>query len=395
MAEGDTDVPFLAHRLARKAEHRPFDFDQYYEQIADFSWRSAVLALAPATARAMVRYYQRRYNSRLEALTAADVELLRQLESDVDDVIHSGDIGDRIFVRMTNRSPKDGEPLDTGRLRREYEQELERELALNSGTDGATDDNGRRKSDSDDDDDSSSEPAVLSLANSQMVAASAAQLQTLSCSSGREVVNLLLSSERVFVDLLLALDCTSDPQDEWGTFLILREWDSDLQHDWEFRVFVHKNQVTAVSQYNHYCVFRELAACDADRLLDQILEFWEVVQDKIEADSYIVDLALLRTGEWRVIELNPFATSTGGCLFDWSPDGEVLRSESPAHPPPFRIRRTEMEDLEGFVSACILPQISEPEQAVGSGRPWDEYLPVVKKEEDDESSRKDSGCCVM
>ena len=41
----------------------------------------------------------------------------------------------------------------------------------------------------------------------------------------------------------------------------------------------------------------------------------------------MLDLAQLSTGEWRIIELNPFAMTTGGSLYDWKLDGDLLRGD--------------------------------------------------------------------
>ena len=60
---------------------------------------------------------------------------------------------------------------------------------------------------------------------------------------------LLLTSERVFVDLLAALECQNDEHDTWSTSLILREWDDDLRHDWEFRCFVRRPGCKSVSEH--------------------------------------------------------------------------------------------------------------------------------------------------
>ena len=90
-------------------------------------------------------------------------------------------------------------------------------------------------------------------ANQLMLAYSGAQLKSLCVQTGREAMCLLLSSERVYTDLLLALTCAeSDPEDQWATFLALRDWDETLQHDREFRCFISNGRMTAISQYNHY-----------------------------------------------------------------------------------------------------------------------------------------------
>ena len=125
---------YLATKLARKATHQPFDFDRWYPSLRKHTWRSVVLPFPPSLARACVNYYQARYNSRVGRFTPADAALLRDLESRLDHEMGAarpsddgracsggqtdgeGDGRDRggggVFVRMSNRSPKDGTPLD-------------------------------------------------------------------------------------------------------------------------------------------------------------------------------------------------------------------------------------------------------------------------------------------
>ena len=75
-------------------------------------------------------------------------------------------------------------------------------------------------------------------------------------------------------------------------------------------------QLTAVSQYNHYCVFddvRQAAAAEGGTALRrEIVEYWRSIRADIALPSYVMDLCKLRSGRWVLIELNPFETTTGG-----------------------------------------------------------------------------------
>ncbi|KAL7519762.1 hypothetical protein ACHAWX_004520 [Stephanocyclus meneghinianus] len=362
--------------LSKKAEHRPFDFDNYYKDIQDETFKSTIIPIDPTTAEAMVSYYQQRYNHR-NRLSYDDVDKLKTLRQTIEDTIQDKFNGQPVFCRMTNRSPKDGEPsAHIGELQQYYQEEL------NSLT--ATANHCKENAPS----------ACDDIANLKMVAASAAQLRSLRCECADDVMNLLLSSERVFVDTLLALNChcaeKSDGTVSWSTFLILREWNEGISGgEWEFRVFVHQGQVTAVSQYNHYCVFPNLINIDSDQLLDEIINYWKEVRGFVPATSYILDIVKLTTnGAWKIIELNPFATTTGAALYDWKEDSDILMPTQPGDPQ-FRIRRELCEGIGEYLEIVLLPgmlPLDASDRPQDSG-PWVEYLNVSSEIEVETSDK--------
>jgi hypothetical protein len=174
-----------------------------------------------------------------------------------------------------------------------------------------------------------------------------------------DVFNLLLTSERVYTDLIEAVDAhVLLENDQWATSIILRRWLDNLWQHAEFRVFVYQRRVVAISQYNHLCRFKQLsdnASRDTElQLIALIQPFVEkTVMPKLDAEKFdnaIVDVALLPTNmrsidddndneigslynynlEPIVIELNPFATTTGPALFDWTVDKDILMPTSTA-----------------------------------------------------------------
>lgn len=295
------------------------------------------------------------------------------------------------FVRMSNRSPKDGMPLDRAALRRDFLQEL-----------GVQDEGAACSSD---------DLMTNHSPNDIMVAFSGAVSSALRVSNGREAMCLLLSSERVFSDLHLALDCAEHPDDRWGTYLIVREWDDQLRHDWEFRCFVKEGELYAISQYNHYCVFPEIVeACQDDggqALKQEIVEYWSTAKAAIECDGtvdYVFDAARLADGRWCIVELNPYATGTGGCLYHWNELNELQSHKGGCD---IRIKQgllEEQEELSDFVEACVMPQIdlsdANPNADPGSSSeftgPWERFLRLADQEAEVSEEVKTAAkrCCI-
>lgn len=85
-------------------------------------------------------------------------------------------------------------------------------------------------------------------------------------SNARDVMNLLLTSERVNVDMddwLRSLSYSNvDDTFRYGEpeQIVLRQWEPELTIDNEFRAFVYRNKLNGISQYDHYGVFPHLPA---------------------------------------------------------------------------------------------------------------------------------------
>jgi hypothetical protein len=167
-----------------------------------------------------------------------------------------------------------------------------------------------------------------SIENRKLRAIHLAQTLALRCDSVDDVMSRLLSSERVYTDLLLALDAADEDQNDiWGTYLALRSWNKELNSEMEFRCFIYQGQLVAISQYNHYIMLPYLQGKE-EYLRDKIFNYWKLyVSDKLHQnnyDSYVCDIAILNSGDCIVIELNPYATSTGGSMLDWTSDHDIL-----------------------------------------------------------------------
>lgn len=374
--------------LAKKARHRPFDFDQYYPRIQNHTSSSTIQPFSPDLAQACVNYYQARFNGRRHLFCPQDAALLVKLEATLDQYMVTSR-SDGFFLRMTNRSPKDGMPLDSGALRRNFLVELGEKDSECSGD----------------------ELMGKYTPNDIMVAFSGAVSSALRVRNGREAMCLLLTSERVYMDLNLALDCSKHADDEWDTWLILREWDSNLRHDWEFRCFVNQGHLYAITQYNHYCYFRDLAAeCAEDggaALKQHIIEYWHSVKADLECEAapdYVFDVARLADGRWCVVELNPYATDTGGCLYRWKELNE-LQSSLTADGCDIRVKKQGNDsELADFVEACVMPQLGREPDSTQEGEfvgPWDSFLPLSEPQLDLEpqpvpaqAAPRGAGCCI-
>jgi hypothetical protein len=122
---------YTLRHIAHKQEGLRYDVEAWYDIISDFTFATVFRPLRTEEARAIVNFYQRRYNSR-DRLNLADISALRQLQADIATTLQAppfasvgkdaaGAKSRGAFVRLSARSPKDGCPLQPVKLKRTYE----------------------------------------------------------------------------------------------------------------------------------------------------------------------------------------------------------------------------------------------------------------------------------
>ena len=315
--------------------HAAFDIDRWYPLLSPLTFPTHFLPLPPPTAIALTRYYRTAFLSR-PSLTPSDPPHLRALRLALHSLYtaHPSLTRCGAFVRCSRRSPKDGDPLHPSTLQHHFNLQCARLIPRT--------------------------PALLppQLANQQLIAYTTASLHSLCSYDAGHALHLLMTSERIFVDLTTALnDAHKQGEGEggeegkgregegWQTTVSVREWDSRVDPALEFRCFVHHQRLTAISQYHYHCLFPLLQDPTLLRPLQLcIARYWArsvrpLLPPHSLYTSYVLDVVLQQVqGEggvgmssgapqWgcRVVELNPFDVATSACLFQWGVDGGVLR----------------------------------------------------------------------
>ncbi|WAQ94653.1 hypothetical protein MAR_007124 [Mya arenaria] len=108
-----------------------------------------------------------------------------------------------------------------------------------------------------------------------------------------EVIDMFLRSERIYQDLLLA---AVNQVSKYHEHFVIRKF-VDIDVDMEFRGFVWKNELVALSQYN-YAIYSERLASNKAMYGD--MKLW-------------------------VIEVNPYMETTDGALFSWQHEVPILQ----------------------------------------------------------------------
>ena len=273
----------------------PFEIEQWYPVLRDYTFKTYFIPLEIEDAIAMSNFYEEKYlseNKNSNKLTFDDINRIKNLEIKIQKII---DLNPNLktkgcFVRLSGRSPKDGEPYNMQKIKNNYENNLIRyEKEYNLKKD-------------------SPQLKVLSFLRSN----------NLKSENAKEVLNILLSSERIHLDL-------KDWIQEGGKeMLVLREYGGDLCDDLEFRAFIYNNKLTAITQYDHYIKFEHIIK-NKDKYQQMINDYWNKnIKHLIKTPHYSIDFAILNNDEVIVIEMSPFMKSTGPCCLKWEIDYEEM-----------------------------------------------------------------------
>lgn len=304
-------LSFDSEHLLR-SENLPFDIDAWYPALQRWTFRSVFLPLQRSEMRALIRGYRARFLHKPQALISSDdARVLTLLEQRIGSVIQR-DFNGNAFFRLCGRSAKDGEPHDRERVRKEYAAALD--AVTSESKSEAPSDSDRMRA--------------------------VGRVALLKVTSGADVLSLMLSSERVYSDML-----------DWAWYgepeqICLRAWEPELTLENEFRAYICDGKLCAISQYDHYCHYPGLATMRGE-IERQIRALWAEMHPHVGVASYGIDFGWLPHSQRLVmVELSPFLRCTGAHCFRWSnaKDVDVLEGRAPFE---FRLVR---ENPPGFGS---------------------------------------------
>ncbi|KAH3758821.1 hypothetical protein Pelo_9340 [Pelomyxa schiedti] len=283
------------HRL--RQENLAFDIDVWYPALQRFTFDTVFVPLTRTEAAAIIAFYSCRYTQRDQFVvingdgvttttckfTCDAVAVLKKLTASLDAIINSQFKKNGAFLRLCGRSTKDAEPLNRDRV-------LERFYAIQEEFTSSGD--------------------VSDASRANIRAAAASRALDLCVRSGEEAMSLLLSSERVFSDLI----------------------------DW--LEFGEPEQV--VLQWSCYCYF------PIEWLKPALLDYWSEVHPHVGEDTYVMDLAYLPSSRRVIlIELSPFLTCTSAAMFRWQKDLPILENG----PLEFRVRTKPYPQVDQIVDS--------------------------------------------
>jgi len=274
------------------------NIENWYNDVKDYTFPSLFLPLSISEANAFCEIFAKNESTNLNSDNKNN-KIFNEIAEKIDKGIKSFE-NKAAFVKLSCRSPKDA-TVTSPEMQKIYKNlinQIDREV---------TGDN---------------------LLNLKVVALFQSHLEALQMVSGKQALELLLRSQRIYEDLKLGIKNYEQETDK-KTFdiqIIIRQW-VNVPISGEFRGFVYAKELTALSQYFDICFFPELVQNET-KIVSRIKEFFTKIKQHIPLSNYIIDFALT-SDSIAIIELNPFAPTTDACLFTWTQDEEILLGKSP------------------------------------------------------------------
>ena len=307
----------------------PFEIEQWYPIIKDFTFKTYFIPLELEDGIAMSNYYEEKYlsgNKNANKLTYEDIIRLKNLEKKIQNLIDSiPNLKSKgAFVRLSGRSPKDGEPYDPKKIIHNYENNLVKFEKIYN----------------------------LKKNSPQLKILSYLRSNHLKVDNAKEALNLLLSSERIHFDL-------KDWINEGGKeMLALREYGDNLFDDLEFRAFIYDYKLTAITQYDHYIKFDHIIN-NKEKYQKMIHDFWNKnIKEIIKIPNYSIDFAIMNDDKVIAIEMSPFMKTTGPCCLKWEIDSDEMMYGDGK----LKVNENNYEDVKDFLIADFIfgKEVLEP-----------------------------------
>ncbi|MFX0139747.1 MAG: hypothetical protein ACFFDN_39270, partial [Candidatus Hodarchaeota archaeon] len=228
------------------------NIENWYESLKSYTMNTIFFPMSIELANTFVHYYQQAKGE--GKVTLKEKQLLNKIEKRIDGIINNfKDPKKGAFVRLSTRSPK-----DSCIARKKSDKIFQEELKKGKGDE-----------------------------NSRLIAIVKSSILGLNIISGKEAMELLLDSQRVYDDLETALQFSKTKG--FSQKIFVREW-IDIPIDMEFRGFVYKKGLNAISQYYHYLLFPDLPK-QVPIIEKRIKNFYNSIKDKITLESFIIDFA--------------------------------------------------------------------------------------------------------
>ena len=289
------------------------DMDVWYPMLKSITFNSYFIPLNYKEAEAIISYHKyRRHFTRL-CFTKEETKILILLQQKIDYYFNTiDDLKKGAMFRLSGRSGKDVDYYDNEKVYQDFLYNVEK-LS--------------KKLQKDKNDMNLRYVAITTLMNRFKVY------------NGKDVLNVLLTSERLFIDLKDWLTHGGREQ------IILRKWEDSLSTEREFRAFVQNNELKAICQDERYALFQDVI--DNKKLYEKLINdyFNSKLKPLMKIPNYIVDFCIIKNNEVKLIEFSPFLRCTSACLLRWDINYEEMLHGNGK----LTVREEEFENLSYFV----------------------------------------------
>ena len=241
MSEKYTPTPANEHERKANWDHKyrhqnmSVDVDVWYPMLKDITFKTFFIPLKYREAEAILNFHYYKNKKQEDVFTKEDTKVLRQLEKKVDDCFSKNEeLKNGAMFRLSGRSGKDLDYYDNEKIYQDYLNNLDKlSKQLNK----------------DKNDINTKYISISTLMNRFKVMC------------GKDVLNVLLTSERLFLDLKDWLNHGGREQ------IILRQWENTLCSDREFRGFIHNYELRAKVCFAYDIIVSNYHSCHLNHRL--------------------------------------------------------------------------------------------------------------------------------
>jgi hypothetical protein len=268
------------------------DMDVWYPMLKSVTFNTYFIHIRYCEAEAIINFYNYRVKHDKNAFTSKDTKILLELQEKIDYYFKTyEDLKNGAMFRLTGRSGKD---LDY------YDNKIIYDLYLKNLSKIS------KKYNKSENDPNTRYLSIITLMNRFKV------------NCAKDVLNILLTSQRLFLDMKDWLKHGGKEQ------IVLRKWDDSLSSEREFRCFVVNNELKAICQDERYGFFPDLVK-NKDLYEKLINEYFNnKFKSLMKIPTYIVDFAILKNNEIKLIEFSPYLRCTSARLFRWDNNYEEM-----------------------------------------------------------------------
>lgn len=142
---------------------------------------------------------------------------------------------------------------------------------------------------------------------------------SLMCESLSQVWLLLKSSEFIVHDLTQPFkDCEDQDDPPINYVLALKKWCGDINPATEFRCFIRNGDLVGIEQRDTTNFYSHIKDEQNDIVRDIRTFFDEHIKEKLDISKVVMDIIRPSKDVVKLIDFNPFGTTTDISLFEWS-----------------------------------------------------------------------------
>ena len=337
MSKNYTPTPANIHERSANWDHKyrhqnmSVDMDVWYPFLKDITFKTYFIPLKYREVEAIINFSYLRNKNKPDYFTKEDTDVLKNLQKKIDHYFNTiDDLKNGAMFRLSGRSGKDLDYYDNKKIIKDYHDNLEKNCKL-------------LKKDKND-------------MNTRYISISTL-MNRFKVNNGKDVLNVLLTSDRLFLDLKDWLTHGGREQ------IVLRKWEDTLISSKEFRAFVSGYELRAICQDERFGLFQDLI--DNKNLYEKLINdyFNTTVKPLMKIPDYIVDFAIIKNNEVKLIEFSPYLRCTSACLFRWDKDYEEMLNGTGK----LTVREEEYKGIDSFVNDWESYQSKESD-------PFDKYF---------------------